>query len=135
MKQIECVWLECFELKIHAWSHQAKLVAPDGSSEDSLGRTVGIYGKTVIIGAHNDDNNREDSGSTHVFIWNGVTWTSHAKLLAPKSGEQFGQSVDTYNGTVIVGSGSGKFICVFKLAQFIVVLSYVLANCKEINSL
>ena len=54
--------------KFHAWSHQAKLVAPDGYSKDSFGRTVGIYGKNVIISAHNDDDNREDSGLTHVFI-------------------------------------------------------------------
>ena len=59
----------------------------------------------------------------------------HVKLLAPKSGEQFGQSVDVYNDTFTVGSGSGKNICVFRLPWFIVVFSYVLANCKEINSL
>ena len=51
--------------------------SPDGASKDSFGRTVGIYGNTVIIGAHDDGANGDDSGLTLVFIRNGVTWMPH----------------------------------------------------------
>ena len=67
-----------------------------------------IYGDTTIVGARFDDNNGNASGSAHVYVRNGVTWMPHAKILAPKSGEQFGRSVGIYDGIIIGGSSTGE---------------------------
>ena len=71
---------------------------------------MGIYGDTVIIGAYGDDDNGSDSGSVHLFVRNGVTWTHQAKLVDPDgfTGDEFGLSVNVYNGTIISGSKSGE---------------------------
>jgi len=92
------------------WTHQAKLLAPDGSAADDFGRSMGIYGDTVIIGAPYDDDNGSDSGSVHLFVRNGVTWTHQAKLLAPdgSANDRFGSSANVYNGTIIGGSLTGE---------------------------
>ena len=92
------------------WPHQAKLLAPDGSADDDVGYIVGIYGDTVIIGAYGDDDNGSASGSVHLFIRTGVTWTHQAKLVDPDgfTGDEFGLSVNVYNGTIISGSKSGE---------------------------
>jgi len=90
------------------WSHQKKLLAPDGAAGDIFGYSVAIDGNTAIVGAWGDDDIGEESGSAHVYVRNGVTWSPHAKLLAPKSGVRFGQSVGIYDGTIIGGSKSGE---------------------------
>ena len=93
------------------WTHQAKLLAPDGSAGDQF-RIVGIYGDTAIVGAYrdNDDDKGLNSGSVHVFVGNNGVWTPQAKLLAPDGSpeDQFGSSVSVYNGTIISGSVTGK---------------------------
>ncbi|EJK62329.1 hypothetical protein THAOC_17063, partial [Thalassiosira oceanica] len=65
------------------WTHQAKLLAPDGAADDYFGDSVAIYGDTIVVGAHKDDENEADSGSAHVFVRSGEDWTHQAKLLAP----------------------------------------------------
>jgi hypothetical protein len=44
------------------WSHQSKLLAPDGAVEDRFGVRVSIYGTTAMIGAHSDDDKAADAG-------------------------------------------------------------------------
>jgi len=85
------------------WTHQAKLLAPDGHAQDWFGISVGIYGDTVIVGAKF---HRSNSGTAHLFVRNGDTWTHQAKLVAPDgaSYDYFGVSVGIYAGTVIVGA-------------------------------
>ncbi|EJK64985.1 hypothetical protein THAOC_14222, partial [Thalassiosira oceanica] len=61
----------------------AKLLAPDGAADDYFGESVAIYGDTIVVGAHWDDDNGYDSGSAHVFVRSGEEWTHQAKLLAP----------------------------------------------------
>ena len=88
------------------WTHQAKLLYPDGSAGDYFGFSLGIYGDTVIVGALGNDDNGSNSGSSHLFFPNGVTWTHQANLLAPdgSAGDQFGRNVGIYVDAVIVGA-------------------------------
>ena len=69
-----------------------------------------IYGDTAVIGALRNDDNGNDSGSTYVYVRNDDEWTLHAKLLAPATGEWFGQSVGVYNGIIISGSHSEVYV-------------------------
>ncbi|EJK62498.1 hypothetical protein THAOC_16886, partial [Thalassiosira oceanica] len=88
------------------WTHQAKLLSPEGAAEDELGESVAIFEDTIVLGAQYDQENGANSGSAHVFVRSGEIWTHQAKLLAPDgvSGDLFGDSVAIYEDTVVLGA-------------------------------
>jgi len=55
------------------WTQQQKLNASDGAAEDYFGWSVALDGNTALIGAYNDDDNGNDSGSAYVFTKEGGT--------------------------------------------------------------
>ena len=101
-----------------------KLTASDGANDDNFGRSVAVYGDTVVVGALRDDDKGSDSGSAYVFTkpsggwsaWNGLPDNDDemdedknrlsAKLLASDGAadDQFGISVAMDRDTVVVGS-------------------------------
>ncbi len=50
-----------------SWSQVQKLRGADGTQNDVFGVSVAVSGNTAVIGAYNDDDNGEDSGSAYVF--------------------------------------------------------------------
>ncbi|EJK60511.1 hypothetical protein THAOC_19115, partial [Thalassiosira oceanica] len=88
------------------WTHQAKLLAPDGAAGDNFGKSVAIYEDTMVVGAYRDDGNGDESGSAHVFARSEEEWRYQAKLLAPDGSayEYFGYSVAIYEDTIVVGA-------------------------------
>ena len=88
------------------WTHQAKLLAPNGSSLDRFGASVTIYVDIIVVGAPWDDDNGSYSGSAHIFVQSGDDWTHEPKLLAPggAKGEEFGESVAIYGDTIVIGA-------------------------------
>ncbi|KAL7532393.1 hypothetical protein ACHAWF_004116, partial [Thalassiosira exigua] len=90
------------------WTHQAKLVVPDGDEGDVFGGSVGVYGDTVVVGTNADDHNGVDSGSVHIFVQNGVEWYHQEKLLAPDgaANDFFGTNVGIYKNTVVASSSN-----------------------------
>ncbi len=88
------------------WSQQAKLTADDASEGDNFGESVSIYDDTVIIGASNNDDVSDDSGSAYVFTRIGVSWTQQDKLLAidASGGDRFGHSVALYGEIAAIGA-------------------------------
>ena len=81
-----------------------KLLADDGAAFDRFGTSVAISGATAIVGAHNDDDNGENSGSAYLFDSN--TGQQLFKLL-PNDGtesDQFGFSVAISGDIAIVGA-------------------------------
>jgi hypothetical protein len=50
-----------------SWIQQAKLLALDGAAEDRFGWRVSLWRDTALIGAVNDDDNGNDSGSAYIF--------------------------------------------------------------------
>jgi len=50
-----------------AWIETGKLLSSDFDKNDQLGFSVGVSGIYTIAGAHNDDDNGEDSGSAYIF--------------------------------------------------------------------
>jgi len=97
-----------FALDNNIWTHQAKIVPPDAFADDRFGRSVDIFEDTIVVSSFRDDTNGLDSGSLHLFTRNEDAWDYHAKLLAPKTGDQFAQSLVIYNGTVVADSYSGE---------------------------
>jgi hypothetical protein len=63
------------------WSQQAKLTAPDGAAEDLFGISVAVDGGTAVIGAYQDDDRGENSGSAYVFVRAADgTWSKQADV-------------------------------------------------------
>ena len=89
-----------------AWVQQAKLLAPDGAANDNFGRSAGISGDTIVIGAQNDDDHGTDSGSANIFVRTGNTWTWQAKLTASDGAslDRLGWQIDISGDTVVASS-------------------------------
>jgi len=91
-----------------SWSQQAKIVANDGSRGDFFGYAVGIYDNTVVVGAPDDDENGDWSGSAYVFVKDTTNndWIQKAKLVADDGARlnYFGHSVGIYGDTIIIGA-------------------------------
>ena len=58
-----------FERAGASWSQVAKLTAEDGDGGDYFGSTVAISGDYAIVGAFDDEDNGQRSGSAYVFEW------------------------------------------------------------------
>jgi hypothetical protein len=89
-----------------------KLIATsDWASDAYFGNSVATNGDTIVIGAVNDDDNGENSGSAYLFQRNfggNNNWGQVRKLTAA-DGERrdwFGSSVAIDGGTIVVGADS-----------------------------
>lgn len=88
------------------WTQQKELVGSDSRPGDSFGYSVSLNGDTAIVGASNDDDNGNYSGTAFVFTRTGTTWTQQAKLLA-SDGIQwawFGCCVSLEGDTALIGA-------------------------------
>lgn len=85
-----------------------KLIANDGESEDHFGAALAVSGDTVVVGAPEDDDNGERSGSVYVFVRDGGSWVQQAKLhpVAGAAGDNFGYSVAVDGDTAVIGASS-----------------------------
>ena len=102
------------------WKQTAQLTASDAADGDQFGYSVAVDGDTVVIGAHQDDDDGAESGSTYVFTkpsgdngwddWNSLSADGKAmlttKLTAPgaAAGGYFGNSVAIDGNTIVVGA-------------------------------
>ncbi len=89
------------------WTQQQKLTASDGALADLFGRSVGISGDTIVVGADLDNvGPNADQGSAYVFKRSGTTWTQQQKLIAPDgmASDEFGFSVGISGDTIIAGA-------------------------------
>jgi len=89
-----------------SWTQQTKLTPGDGAAGDFFGYSVSIDGDYAIVGAHKDDDNGINSGSSYVFHRNGGSWTQEAKLTASDGAkvDNFGYSVSVSGARAIVGA-------------------------------
>ncbi len=84
----------------------AKLTASDRAQNDQFGISVAVYGKTVVVGADQDDSSR---GSAYVFNKPPTGWTDTEgsdKLIAydRSQDDRFGNFVAVDGDTVLVGA-------------------------------
>ncbi|MBN2021933.1 MAG: hypothetical protein JW809_04000 [Pirellulales bacterium] len=88
------------------WVQQQKLVAEDGAGGDLYGYCVAIDGTTVVVGAYNDDEKGEGSGSAYVYEYGGAQWVQQQKLVAQDGAkyDSFGYSVAISGVTIVVGA-------------------------------
>ena len=91
------------------WSQKAKLTADHGAADDEFGISVAVEGDTVVIGAYQDDDNGDLSGSAYVFTRDSSGgWRQRDKLTASDGAERdrYGYSVGVSGDTVVVGAYS-----------------------------
>ena len=88
------------------WSWAAKLTASDGAGNDEFGISVAVHDDTIVVGAHQDDDSGDDSGSAYVFARDSSMWSQKAKLTASDAatGDEFGISVAVHGDTIVVGA-------------------------------
>lgn len=94
---------------INNWGEVSILTASDAAFNDKFGWSVHINGNTAIIGAYDNDDNGESSGSAYVFSKDqGGTdnWGQSKKLIGSDVSfqDEFGWSVSTNGDVAIVGS-------------------------------
>ncbi len=94
-----------FTLEETTWVETQKLIAADGAGGDYFGRSVFLNGEYVIVGAHYDDDNGEESGSAYIFYYDNGSWTQQAKIIASdgEPEEEFGDAVYINEGYALVG--------------------------------
>jgi len=95
------------------WGQVAKLVAPDGATDDRFGAAVAVSGDTVVIGAESDDDGAPSSGSAYIFERDAGgqdNWGLVTKIVAsiPRARGAFGSSV-SISGDVVAVNGTYVF--------------------------
>ncbi|MBL9156265.1 MAG: hypothetical protein JNJ70_02250 [Verrucomicrobiales bacterium] len=106
-----------FRLVDGSWVFEAYLKASNSDDGDEFGRSVGVDGDLVVVGARNEDGSSggvngpdndglENSGAAYVFARSGGVWSQQAYLKAgtPGLGDLFGHSVAVSGERVIVGA-------------------------------
>ena len=87
----------------------AKLTASDGADSDQFGRSVAVDGDTIVVGAHQNDDDGADSGSIYVFIkptngWTGITGTVKLTASNAATGDRFGIALALDGDTALVAA-------------------------------
>ncbi|MGD9874861.1 MAG: FG-GAP repeat protein [Kiritimatiellia bacterium] len=93
----------------NGWHQLAKLIPPDGVTDDRFGYSVSIAGDVILIGAYKHNQGR---GAVYVFERNAGgtnSWGQVAKLMASDAqpGEAFGYSVSVYGDVALIGAVVG----------------------------
>ena len=89
------------------WTEQDKLLASDGTFNDSFGLSVAISGDSTVIGASGNDNpNGTSSGSAYVFVRSDGVWIEQTKIAASDGAayDAFGNSVCISGKAAVVGA-------------------------------
>jgi len=83
-----------------------ELTAVNGSNYDRFGRSVGVFGDTVLVGADGDDDPVSSAGSAYVFVNVNTENPTQYKMGAsdPEPSLYFGYSVSLSGGTALIGA-------------------------------
>ncbi|NBX91626.1 MAG: hypothetical protein EBQ85_00155, partial [Proteobacteria bacterium] len=106
----------------NTWANEAYLKAPNAGAGDRFGKSVGISGDTIVVGAWNEGNSQTTisngtftgpdigtaatSGAAYVFKRTGNTWANEAYLKAPNNspGILFSWGLTISGDTIVVGA-------------------------------
>ncbi|MFH1782812.1 MAG: FG-GAP-like repeat-containing protein, partial [Candidatus Omnitrophota bacterium] len=95
-----------FEYNGSTWVEKQKLMPSDVAEHDYFGRHISISKDRMLIGALNDDDKGNASGSAYIFKYNGTEWAEDAKLV-PSDGDEmdfFGGAVCISGNRAIIGA-------------------------------
>ena len=90
------------------WGQVAKITAAEEGDKEWFGRSVGISGRVIVVGAgeDEDDDGADGFGAAYVFCASGATWAQVAKITPTPAEERdmLGQAVAVSGTTVIAGA-------------------------------
>ena len=89
------------------WKFKSKLMASDGATGDSFGRSVSISGDTILVGANAATGNSLYSGASYVYVRDGSgNWSQQAKLVADDGawGDYYGWAVSISGDIAVIGA-------------------------------
>jgi hypothetical protein len=90
-----------------AWSLEEHLTASDAENGDSFGRSVGINGNTIVVGAYGDNIGSNDGqGSIYIYERTNGQWEYVEEMWAPDgdAGDNFGYSVAISGDRIVAGA-------------------------------
>jgi nucleoside-specific outer membrane channel protein Tsx len=89
------------------WTQVGELTASDGQANDCFGWSVGLSGKTVLVGA---EQHAAASGAAYVFTKAGSKWKQKSELTAGDGGlsDEFGYSASLSGTTAIIGADNSE---------------------------
>jgi hypothetical protein len=89
-----------------SWVWEAKLLPPDGATNDNFGAAVAISGNLIAVGAPNNGPVGVKSGSAYVYHYTGAGWSYGGKLRPADAvaGDSFGWSLAARGDRVLVGA-------------------------------
>lgn len=92
------------------WLPDATLIGADTEKGDSFGYSVAVSGDVVVVGARDDDDAGDRSGSAYVFRYRGRRWVQGAKLVASdgEARDNFGTAVSTSGDCILVGAKNNR---------------------------
>jgi hypothetical protein len=101
-----------YKLADGGWNQTADLPNPDPTPDSDLfGRSVGVSGSNIVVGApwENDNGGKDGSGATYVYSKQAGSWLLDAKLRNHDNGpyaggDAFGFSVDIEAETIVAGA-------------------------------
>ena len=91
------------------WTQQGYLTAADGEANANFGRSVGVSGDTIVVGANSDDvGTNANQGSAYIFNRANSVWTERKKLIDNDGAaiDNFGISAAISGNKVVIGSFS-----------------------------
>jgi hypothetical protein len=109
-----------YPITVDPIAQQAYVKASNTDANDSFGRSVAVFGDTVVVGAvfessnatgvngDETDNSALRAGAAYVFVRNGNMWSQQAYLKASNTdaGDRFGNSVSISDDTLLIGADS-----------------------------
>jgi hypothetical protein len=101
-----------FTKPVNGWvdmTQTAKIKPSDGTANDNFGVSVSISGDNIVIGADQDCDNGNWSGSAYVYTkpiigWVNMTETAKIKPSDGTIGDRFGKSVSISGSNIVIGS-------------------------------
>lgn len=89
-----------------SWQYAQELWPPEPTPEDRFGDWVDIDGDTIAVGALNDQDNGDMSGSVFIYRYDGTLWQYEDQLLPddPRIGNRFGETVYLDGNTIGIGA-------------------------------
>lgn len=93
------------------WRQEAKLTAPGGAAQDSLGVAVALDGDRALTGAFKVNQDGEEAGAAYMFLRSGSVWELEQWLLSNEDPitTLAGYRLALDGDTVLVGSPTKSF--------------------------
>jgi hypothetical protein len=88
------------------WSQQDKIIGADTIDLDFFGDSVAVSGDKAVVGAPEDDDAGNATGSVYVFTRSGGIWSQQAKFATTDTAadDEFGYSVAISGNTAVIGA-------------------------------